>query len=95
MGLRSISTLNNHFRYILVIIYVFSRCLWVEPLKTKTGKEVLKALTAIFDEIGYPKKLRNDSGGEFTFSGLAKFLKNKNIYQLFFNFNVSQWWNIY
>jgi hypothetical protein len=47
----------------LVYVFVF----WVEPLKTKTGKEVLKALTAIFDEIGYPKKLRNDSGGEFTF----------------------------
>jgi hypothetical protein len=79
MGLSSISTLNNHFRYILFIIYVFSRCLWVEPLKTKTGKEILKALIAIFDESCYPKKLRNDSGGEFTFSGLAKFLKNKNI----------------
>ena len=83
MGLSSISTLNNHFRYILVIIYVFSRCLWVEPLKTKNGKEILKELTAIFDGSGYPKKLRNDSGGEFTFSGLAKFLKNKNIYQHF------------
>jgi hypothetical protein len=55
-------------RYILVIIYVFSRCLWVEPLKTKNGKEILKELTAIFDGSGYPKKLRNDSGGEFTFS---------------------------
>jgi hypothetical protein len=40
MGLSSISTLNNHFRYILVIIYVFSRYQWVEHLKTKTGKEV-------------------------------------------------------
>ena len=57
--------------------------LWVEPLKTKPGKEVLKALTAIFDRSGYPKKLRNDSGGEFSFSGLTKFLKNKNIYQHF------------
>jgi hypothetical protein len=47
----------------------------VEPLKTKPGKEVLKALTAIFDQSGYPKKLRNDSGGEFSFSGLTKILK--------------------
>jgi hypothetical protein len=37
---------TDHFRYILVVIDVFS---WVEPLKTKPGKEVLKALTAIFD----------------------------------------------
>jgi hypothetical protein len=35
--------------------------------KNKTGKEILKALIAIFDESCYPKKLRNDSGGEFTF----------------------------
>jgi transposase InsO family protein len=83
MDLSSISTFNDHFRYILIVIDVFSICLWVEPLKTKTGKEVLKALTAIFDRSGYPKKLRNDSGGEFTFSGLSKFLKNKNIYQHF------------
>ena len=51
--------------------------------KNKTGKEILKALIAIFDESCYLKKLRNDSGGEFTFSGLAKFLKNKNTYQQF------------
>jgi hypothetical protein len=55
----------------------------VEPLRTKPGKEVLKALTAIFDRSGYPKKLRNESGGEFSFSCLAKCLKNKNIYQHF------------
>ena len=46
MDLSSISTFKDHFRYILVVIDVFS---WVEPLKTKPGKEVLKALTAIFD----------------------------------------------
>jgi hypothetical protein len=51
--------------------------------RNANGKEILKELTAIFDGSGYPKKLRNDSGGEFTFSGLAKFLKNKNIYQHF------------
>ena len=73
MDLSSISTFSDHFRYILVVIDVFSWFLWVEPLKTKTGKEVLKALTAIFDRSGYPKKLRNDSGGEFIFSGLSKF----------------------
>jgi hypothetical protein len=49
----------------------------VEPLKTKTGTEVLKALTAIFDRSGYPRKLRNDSGGEFSFSGFTKFLKKQ------------------
>jgi hypothetical protein len=49
----------------------------VEPLKTKTGKEVLKALTAIFDRSGYPRKLRNGSGGEFSFSGFTKFLKKQ------------------
>ena len=51
--------------------------------KNKTGKEVLKALATIFDQSGYPEKLRNDSGGKFTFSSLTKFLKNENIYQHF------------
>lgn len=39
---------NDGNRYLLIVIDVFSRYLWVKPLKSKTGSEVKKALQKIF-----------------------------------------------
>ena len=41
--LSSLAGENDKYRYILVVIDIFSRYLWLEPLRTKTGKEVLNA----------------------------------------------------
>lgn len=46
---------NDGNRYLLIVIDVFSRYLWVEPLKSKTGSEVKKALQKIDPK--YQKKL--------------------------------------
>jgi len=37
----SLSKQNLKFRFLLIIIDVFSRFLWIEPVKDKTAKEVL------------------------------------------------------
>lgn len=42
---------NDKYRYILVVIDIFSRYLWLEPLRTKTGKEVLNAFKSIVLEV--------------------------------------------
>lgn len=36
----SLSRFNGGIKYLLVVIDIFSRFLWVQPLKNKTGKEV-------------------------------------------------------
>ena len=55
------------YKYILILIDVFSRHLFAEPLKTKTSKEVGKAFEKIFKEFGSPiLKLETDEGTEFT-----------------------------
>jgi hypothetical protein len=42
---------NKNYRYILVVVDIYSRYSWVRPLKTKTGQEVLKAMKSITSEI--------------------------------------------
>ena len=78
--LSSLAGENDKYRYILVVIDIFSRYLWLEPLRTKTGKEVLNAFKSICARGVVPKKLCTDSGAEFKFKGLDDFLKSNNVY---------------
>lgn len=39
---------NRNIRYLLIVIDVFSRYLWVEPITDKKAKTVLNALQTIF-----------------------------------------------
>ena len=43
----SISAQHDNYRYLLVVIYIFTRFLWVEKLKTKTEKGVLNAFKIV------------------------------------------------
>lgn len=78
--LSSLAGENDKYRYILVVIDIFSRYLWLEPLRTKTGKEVLNAFKSICARGVVPKKICTDSGAEFKFKGLDDFLKSNNVY---------------
>ena len=40
----NISDDNNGITYLLFVIDIFSKYLWVKPLKNKTAKDVVKAL---------------------------------------------------
>lgn len=40
----NISDENDGIKYLLFVIDIFSKYLWVEPLKNKTAKDVVKAL---------------------------------------------------
>lgn len=54
---------NDGFNYILLIIDTFSKCVWLQPHKYKTGDEVAKALQDIFNKYGStPAKLWTDRG---------------------------------
>ena len=48
---------NNGYKYLLVVIDIFSRYAWVEPLKDKTAKEI-DAFDKRLHEGRIPKRLR-------------------------------------
>lgn len=58
---------NKGYRYILMVIDVFSKRAWAKPLKNKTGEETTKAMATIFaDHPNHiPRNLHTDRGKEF------------------------------
>ena len=71
---------NKGYRYILVVIDSFSRYVWCEPLKTKTGLEVSRALEKIFKSLKKtPYVLTTDHGTEFFNRDTNKIYKKFNI----------------
>jgi len=68
MDLAQVSNLssdNNGVKYLLIAINVFTRFLWVEPLKNKTPDSVIKSMKKIFSTAPLPQIIRSDKGGEF------------------------------
>ena len=59
-----LSKLNKGFKYILCVIDCFTKFAWAIPLKSKTGKEVTKAMSKILATRS-PKLLQLDLGKEF------------------------------
>lgn len=77
-------TTKKGFRYLLVVDDIYSNYLDIEPLKTKTPEEVLKAFKTIFKRgiITEPKaSIRTDSGGEFK-SVVDKYMYDHSILHL-------------
>ena len=71
---------NGGVRYLLFVIDIFSKYLWVQPLKNKTAKVVVNALKKILSKGRKCKKIRSDSGKEFNNNLMKTFLKNEGIY---------------
>ena len=78
IDLRSHSKENGGFKYVLMVIDVFSKYGWAVPLKTKTGVAVTDALESIFKD-HTPKKLWVDQGNEFYNQVLEPVLKKHDI----------------
>ena len=70
---------NDGYKYLLVVIDIFSRYGWVQPLKDKSSNEVVKAFDKILTEGRKPKHLRTDACQEFTNNSFQEYLKIKNI----------------
>lgn len=58
---------NNGYKYILMVIDVFSKHAWAKGIKDKSGKEVTKAMSSIFKENPHhvPRNLHTDEGKVF------------------------------
>ena len=71
---------NDGFSYLLVVIDIFSRYLWLKPIKTKHGTEVKNAFEDIFNETSRrPARLRTDKGKEFLNRKVQQYMKTLDI----------------
>ena len=52
-------------RYVLLVIDVFSRFLWLRPLESKSSQVIANELVCIYMEYGSPEIIQCDQGGEF------------------------------
>ena len=55
----SLSKFNKGIKSLLVVIDIFSRFVWVQPLKNKTGKEVVEGFKQILQNGSKCKKTQN------------------------------------
>lgn len=70
---------NKGYKHLLVVIDVFSRYAWVEPIRDKKAKTVAKAFDKILSCGRVPRRLRTDRGSEFTGEDFQKYIKDKGI----------------
>ena len=79
VDLQKYSRQNKGFKYILVVLDIFSRYAWARALKDKTGVSVKNAFQDIISDGSKPSKLWTDKGTEFYNTQMQKFLKNNDI----------------
>jgi len=80
MDMSSFAKANAGFRYILLLIDIFSKYIWVQPLKTKKGNEMVSALKVVFSQGRKPEVLRTDKGSEFVNRWVNKYLNSENVH---------------
>ena len=57
---------NDGYRYLLVVIDISSHYAWIEPIKDKTAKEVVRAFNKIVSKGRKPQRLHTDAAKDFT-----------------------------
>ena len=67
---------NRGYKYLLMVLDLFSKYGWIVPLKTKTGLEVSKAFESIHNK---PKMLWVDKGKEYYNKNVLDLLAKDNI----------------
>ena len=67
VDMQKLSKWNKGFKYLLTVIDVLSKRAWAEPIKNKTGKEMVKALERIKKKLAphQPLRVQTDDGKEF------------------------------
>ena len=95
--MQKFSKWNKGYRYLLMVLDVFSKYGWIEPLKDKKGETVMKAFQIIFKENRIPKYLWVDNGKEY-YNQHVKALLEKHDIQMYSTENeekssVCERWN--
>ena len=75
-----ISKFNKGFRYLLCVIYIFSKYAWVVPLKDEKGVSIVNAFPSILKKSNRKSnKMWVDKGGEFYNNSFKKWLQDNDI----------------
>ena len=77
--MQQFSKWNKGYKYLLMVIDVFSKYGWIAPLKDKKGETVTKAFSEIFKEGRKPEYLWTDKGSEFYNKHMKDLLAEHNI----------------
>ncbi|KAL3104610.1 hypothetical protein niasHT_022321 [Heterodera trifolii] len=71
---------NRGYKYLLVCIDTLSRQVFVEPVKTKTSTNMIRAFNRIFKRSKYiPWKVLTDQGKEFTARAVQHFFRARDV----------------
>lgn len=71
---------NDGVRFLLVLIDIFTKKVWVYPLKNKSAQEMVSALQTWLDSLQTaPEKLKTDSGTEFTNRQVQNLLRQRGV----------------
>ena len=70
---------NDGYKHLLVAIDIFSRYVWIQPLKNKSAIVIVSAFKKILNGVRKPRRLRSDAGSDFTSGLFQKFCKQNNI----------------
>ena len=66
VDMQKLSKWNKDYKYLLMVLDLFSKYGWIVPFKTKIGLEVSKSFGTIFEKAkAKPKKLWVDKGKEY------------------------------
>ena len=84
--MQSLSKYNKGIKYLLFAIDLFSKYVWVIPLKDKKGTSIVNAFQKIISKERKPNKIWVDQGSEFYNQSFKDFLKINNI-EMYSTFN--------
>ena len=76
VDMSKLSRENKGYKFLLVVIDTFSKVAWVQPLKNKSGPEILKAFSMILEQSkSKPEKLRTNQDTEVINTSFPNYLK--------------------
>lgn len=81
---------NDGVQFVLLVIYILSKYLWMQPLKDKKGPTTARAFDDILREGRQPTKLRTDKGQEFRSKAFNNVLTDRNIQHFLFSKHRSE-----
>ena len=74
IDMQAFSKDNNEIKYLLTVIDIFSKFVWIIPLKRKTGHEFAHAFSRILKE-RRPSEMWVDKGREFYHKDVQKLVE--------------------
>lgn len=72
---------HQGYKYIIVIIDIFSKFIYTKAIKNKTSRHVIAFLREVF-EIAKPRILQSDRGTEFVNDDMTRFLDEESVKQV-------------